>query len=153
MQKIIEKQIVTNSPEETRDLGRRIGSLLKPGHAIFLTGELGSGKTAFVQGLALGLGVPESYYVTSPTYTIINEYPGRVPLYHMDLYRLGDESEIFDLGIEEMMDGKGVIVVEWPDRLPQGFIDAQILIHIDMLAGDSRKYSFIISDVDLDYQI
>ncbi len=80
MKTIEKKNITTHSPEETHDLGKRLGSALEPGAVLFLTGELGSGKTAFVQGLARGLSVPETYYVTSPTYTIINEYPGRLAL-------------------------------------------------------------------------
>lgn len=153
MKTIETKNITTHRPEETHDLGKRLGHALEPGAVIFLTGELGSGKTAFVQGLARGLEVPETYYVTSPTYTIINEYPGRLALYHMDLYRIADSSEIFELGIEEMMDGKGVIVVEWPDRLPQGFMEPRISIHIDVLADDSRNFTLTISDMDLNFQI
>jgi tRNA threonylcarbamoyladenosine biosynthesis protein TsaE len=80
--------ITTHSVEETRELGRKIGLLIKQPFIIALIGDLGCGKTAFVQGLALGLGVPADYYITSPTFTLINEYPGRWPLFHVDLYSL-----------------------------------------------------------------
>ncbi len=147
------KQLTSHSPEETRELGRKLGEALKPGSILFLTGDLGSGKTAFVQGLARGLDVPDTYYVTSPTYTLINEYPGRVVLYHMDLYRISDSDEVYDLGIEEMVSANGVIVVEWPDRLPAGFMKAGLSIRIDVMEDDSRNFFLTISDMDLDFQI
>ncbi len=146
-------QLISRSPGETFDLGRKLGNVLKEGTVLFLTGELGSGKTAFVQGLARGLGVPETFYVTSPTYTLVNEYPGRLTLYHMDLYRIMDDSDIFDLGLEEMMESRGVVVVEWPERLPAGFMKPRIRIHIEVLPDDSRNFVLTISDVDLDFQI
>ena len=145
--------IISRSSEETHALGKELGTLLKAGTVLFLTGDLGSGKTAFVQGLARGLGVPDEYYVTSPTYTIINEYPGRVTLYHMDLYRIGDGAELEDLGIEDIMNDQGVIAVEWPDRLPEDFCPVHIRIHISLMDGDSRNFSFTISDMDLNSQI
>ena len=144
---------MSHSPEETFALGCKLGAVLKEGTVLFLTGELGSGKTAFVQGLARGLGVPETYYVTSPTYTLVNEYPGRLTLYHMDLYRIADESEIFDLGLEEMIEGGGTVVVEWPERLPAGFVEPALRLHIEVLPDDSRNFILTISDVDLDFQI
>lgn len=144
---------MSHSPEETFELGRKLGAILEEGTVLFLTGELGSGKTAFVQGLARGLGVPETYYVTSPTYTLVNEYPGRLTLYHMDLYRIADESEIFDLGLEEMIEGGGAVVVEWPERLPEGFVEPALRLNIKVLPDDSRNFILTISDVDLDFQI
>jgi tRNA threonylcarbamoyladenosine biosynthesis protein TsaE len=94
-------KIHTTTTGETSDFGCELGHRLKPGTVILLTGDLGSGKTTFVQGMARGLGVPDSYYVTSPTYTIVNEYPGRQYLYHMDLYRITEPDELDDIGVAD----------------------------------------------------
>lgn len=105
---------ILRSFEETRALGKKIGAILKPGDILLLEGDLGAGKTTFTQGLAEGLGVEE--YVNSPTFVIINEYfTGRLPLYHMDLYRVEEEAQLYDLGVEEYFFGNGVCVVEWPE--------------------------------------
>jgi len=109
--------VITRSVEETIRLGARLGCLLEPGSFIALSGELGSGKTQFAQGIAAGLGLDSAYPVTSPTFTILNEYPGRLTLYHFDLYRLGGADEVMDLGFEELFYGDGVCVVEWMERL------------------------------------
>jgi len=109
----------TRSPEETRALGEALARRLSPGDLVALLGDLGAGKTTFVQGLARGLGVPPEVYVTSPSFTLVNEYPGRVPLFHVDLYRLSPE-ETEELGLAEML-SRGVMVVEWAERLPAGF--------------------------------
>lgn len=139
--------------EETHALGKELGSLVPAGTVICLCGDLGSGKTSFVQGLALGLGVPEEYYVTSPSYTLINEYPGRVTLYHLDLYRLSDAEELRDIGIEEILSGQGVVAIEWPDKLPAGTFDEHIRISISISRDDTRTFFFSISDLDLAKQI
>jgi len=107
----------TRSPEETHFLGFLIGSILEKGEIVALTGELGSGKTTLSQGIAEGLGVPAGYVVTSPTFTLINEYPGRIPLYHLDLYRLSGEGELGDLGYEEYLFGNGGAVIEWAEKI------------------------------------
>lgn len=121
-----EVNILTRSPAETLALGKRIGEALTTGMVFTLTGDLGSGKTVFVQGLAEGLGVPDDYYVTSPTYTIINEYPGRFPLFHVDLYRLTDAQGVEDIGLYDILRMENVIAIEWPEiiatALPQDFI-------------------------------
>ena len=143
--------ITVNTLEETSALGYELGTLVGPGTVILLSGELGSGKTTFVQGLAKGLGVPESYYVTSPSYTIINEYPGRVPLCHMDLYRISEPDELRDIGVDDIFNGNGVIAVEWPERLPHGTYHAHIRVEIAVLKGDSRLFSLTFSDMDLGY--
>lgn len=98
-------------------LGRRLGGLAAAGDVITLSGELGSGKTTLTQAIALGLGVPAEQPVTSPTFALLHEYQGRLPLYHLDLYRLAKEEELAELGLEEYLYGEGVCVVEWPDRL------------------------------------
>ena len=99
----------TESAEETAKIGEGLGRLLSPGDIVCLSGDLGAGKTAFTQGIARGLEVKD--YVTSPTYTIINEYEGRVPLYHFDVYRLNDVEEMYELGYEEYFFGDGVVVL------------------------------------------
>lgn len=133
-------EFISYSPEETQLLGRKTGELLPPGAVIGLTGDLGSGKTAFVQGLAKGLEVPEEYYITSPTYTLINAYPGRYPLFHVDLYRLNHFSEIEDIGLYDMLEGGDeVIAIEWAERLPEGSLTEYVKIDIEMRKDESRR--------------
>lgn len=109
--------ILTHSAAQTQCLGRCLGEMLTGGLVIRLMGELGAGKTCFVQGLARGLKVPESYDITSPTYTLIHEYPSHPPLYHVDLYRLHSELDVDAIGLWDILDQDAVIAVEWPDRL------------------------------------
>lgn len=104
--------LTTNGPEETREAGKRLAVRLKPGDVLLLVGEMGSGKTTFTQGVAAGLGINRG--VNSPTFTLVKEHAGRLPLYHMDLYRLETYE---DLGFEEYFEGDGVSVVEWPEVL------------------------------------
>ncbi|BCB02109.1 tRNA (adenosine(37)-N6)-threonylcarbamoyltransferase complex ATPase subunit type 1 TsaE [Bacillus sp. KH172YL63] len=119
-------EIITESPDETGVFAERLGSLLKPGAVLTLKGDLGAGKTTFTKGLAKGLGVTRT--VNSPTFTIIKEYRGRLPLYHMDVYRLDDSFE--DLGFDEYFEGEGVTVVEWAhliqDQLPEELLSISI---------------------------
>ena len=129
-------EIETASPEETQKIAAKLGEKLKPGDVVLLFGDLGAGKTTFVQGLARGLGVPEDYYVQSPTFALINEYPGRVPLYHVDLYRLAPE-DVYDLGLEELVE-KGVVVIEWSERLPFS-LGQEIKIFLEITASKRRK--------------
>lgn len=121
-----EFEIVTYTAEETTALAFKIGELIKKGSIITLEGDLGAGKTTFTKGLAKGLGVERN--VNSPTFTIIKEYKGRLPLYHMDVYRVEDEYE--DLGFQEYFEGEGVTVVEWAhliaDQLPAERLDIQV---------------------------
>jgi len=111
-------------PDDTRALGRCIGQSVHEPLVIALHGDLGSGKTVLVQGLAAGLAVPPEVYVTSPTYTLINEYPGRLPVFHIDLYRIDEPDEFEDTEIDDLMDRpEGVVAVEWAERLaapPEG---------------------------------
>lgn len=110
--------IVSQSPEQTFQIGVKIGRILEAGDFLALTGELGTGKTAFVQGIARGLGVSENYAVVSPTFTLINEYPGEaLTLYHLDLYRLGGAADLLDAGFDEENFQDGVTVVEWAERI------------------------------------
>lgn len=109
------EQYVSSSPEETAELASRLAADLAPGSVVALSGPLGSGKTVFVKGIAKALGVSPSE-TTSPTFTIINEYAGSLPLYHIDLYRLEEFSEVLELGLDEYFDGGGIVAVEWPER-------------------------------------
>ena len=122
--------LITENAAETKALGEKIGRQLRGGEVIALTGELGAGKTCLTQGLALGLGVDAREYVTSPTFTLINEYQGRVPLYHIDLFRLEDMEETENLGCEECFYGKGITVVEWAEKaetiLPEEYLSIEL---------------------------
>ncbi len=117
-------EIITKSTEETLRLGTILGSLLQKGDVIGLFGDLGTGKTVFTQGIARGLKVED--YVTSPTFTLINEYSGSLPLFHFDVYRLDDPEELLELGYEEYFFGEGVTVIEWAEKiedyLPPGYL-------------------------------
>ena len=115
-------QILTHSPEQTERLAEKIAALLVPGDVIAYYGGLGAGKTAFTRGLASGLGVTQS--VTSPTYTIVNEYlSGRLPLFHFDMYRLGSADELFDIGWEDYLRRGGVCAVEWSENVEEALED------------------------------
>lgn len=133
--------IKTNKVEETIDLGRKLGKCLRAGVVVLLKGDLGAGKTHFSKGVALGLDITE--HITSPTYNFINEYEGSLPLYHMDLYRLADEEEAYELGLEEYFLGSGVSLVEWPDRaeslLPDNLIEVKIAKGV---IEEEREFTF-----------
>ncbi len=109
--------ITTKNPEETDSLGKNLGKLLEPGDIVLLFGDLGAGKTTLTQGLCKGLGLPDGEYIRSPTFTLINEYQGKFPIYHIDLYRMEGLEEIESLGLEEVLFGKGVSIVEWSEKL------------------------------------
>lgn len=127
----------TRSPAETRSLGSSLALYLRPGDLLCLRGELGTGKTTFIQGLADGLGV--TTLVTSPSFTLIHQHAGRLPLYHVDLYRLAGP-DVADLGLEELLDSQAVVAVEWAERLPAGLcLDALgIEITFDETDDDTR---------------
>ena len=107
----------THSPEETRTIGQQIGETLKAGDVIALIGDLGAGKTCLTQGLARGIGIASQQVVNSPSYTLINEYAGELPIFHIDLYRLQHHGELIDLGLEEYLEGNGICIIEWADRM------------------------------------
>ena len=131
-------EYVTNSPEETEALGRRLGEKLSPGAVVAFTGDLGAGKTAFTRGLARGLGISER--VTSPTFTIVNEYEGgRLPLFHFDLYRLGSADELFDIGWEDYLARGGVCAVEWSENAARALEEDAVRVDIRRGEGDSRR--------------
>ena len=127
----------TNSPAETEAVGAALGNIINPGTVIAYRGDLGAGKTAFTRGLAKGLGCTE--IVTSPTYTIVNEYlGGRIPLFHFDMYRLRSSDDLFDIGWEDYLDRGGVCAVEWSENVDDAMEDA-IYITIEKLGEDSRR--------------
>ena len=132
----------TESPEQTQALAERLGRLLQPGDVIALVGELGSGKTLFSQGLARGLEVPETFYITSPTFAIINEYPGRIPFYHLDLYRVDSATEFSELGIEEILYGQGTVAIEWAERLGKNLPAERLEVHLAFSDETSRSLTF-----------
>ena len=119
---------VTNSPAETEALGQRLAETLQPGDVIAYTGDLGAGKTAFTRGLARGLGITER--ITSPTFTIVNEYEGRTPLFHFDMYRLGSSDELFDIGWDDYLARGGVCAVEWSERVSDALPEDTIFVDI-----------------------
>jgi tRNA threonylcarbamoyladenosine biosynthesis protein TsaE len=137
----LEFETVTRSEAQTCTLGQKIGKALSTGMVITLTGDLGSGKTAFVQGLARGLHVPGDYYVTSPTYTIINEYPGRLPLFHVDLYRIPDAQGVADIGFYDILREENVIAIEWPEIIVSELPRDLIALQFEILNQKTRKIS------------
>ena len=131
----------TESPEETQSLAEQLGRLLQPGDVVALVGELGSGKTLFSQGLARGLGVPKNFYITSPTFVIINEYPGRVPFYHLDLYRVS-KAEFSELGLEEIIFAQGAVAIEWAERLGENLPVERLEVRLTFLGEVERNITF-----------
>lgn len=129
-------EVLTTSEEETGSSGERLAQSLRPGDVVLLYGDLGAGKTAFVRGLARGLGAAGDD-VSSPTFTLIQEYAGRVTLYHVDLYRL-ESREVDDLGLDDLVLGDGVVAIEWAERWV-GRPDDVIEVRIDDAGGDRRR--------------
>ena len=130
-------EFITNSPLETEAVGARLAEQLKPGTVIAYRGDLGAGKTAFTRGLARGLGIIDP--VTSPTYTIVNEYlGGRLPLFHFDMYRLHSADDLFDIGWDDYLERGGICAVEWSENVAEAMEDP-ITVTIEKLGEDSRK--------------
>ncbi|MBI2217891.1 MAG: tRNA (adenosine(37)-N6)-threonylcarbamoyltransferase complex ATPase subunit type 1 TsaE [Candidatus Rokubacteria bacterium] len=129
--------IIATSAEETEAAGERLGRTLDAGSVVALTGELGAGKTRFVQGLVRGLGVPT--HATSPTFVLVSEYRGRVPVHHVDLYRIDSVAEAQDLGLEELFAGDGVTVVEWADKAAPLLPPDAVRVHIDGVGDEPRR--------------
>lgn len=132
--------VYTSSPEETIQLGEFMGALVKPGTVIGMCGELGTGKTHLIKGLARGLGIDHRYSVTSPSFTIINEYPGRIPLNHFDLYRLEEAGQLEELGYEEYFYGEGVTVIEWAEKVLSLLPQNRLMVGITYLGENQRKF-------------
>lgn len=130
-------QFITHSPEETEKIGAALAKKLKPGTVIAYRGDLGAGKTAFTRGLARGLGYLDA--VTSPTYTIVNEYlGGRLPLFHFDMYRLPSADDLWDIGWEDYLDRGGICAVEWSENVAEAMEDS-IVISIEKLDDATRR--------------
>jgi tRNA threonylcarbamoyladenosine biosynthesis protein TsaE len=128
----------TSNTSETIRMGKRLGRLLQPGDVVALVGDLGTGKTQFIKGLAEGVGVGRATYVSSPSFTLINEYPGRIPFYHIDLFRLESEKEAEGLGLEEYVRGNGITAIEWADKIPSLLPEALLLVKIHYTGEHSR---------------
>lgn len=129
----------TISDQETIKLGQRLGALLTDGDVVALVGELGSGKTWFTKGLALGLGVSPDMIITSPSFALVNEYEGRCTFYHMDFYRLESLSEVISSGLEEYLYKGDVVVLEWADRWPEILPERRIKVEFFIMDDHSRK--------------
>jgi len=129
----------TASERETIDLGRKLGSVLTAGDVVALGGELGSGKTCFTKGLALGLGVDPEIIVTSPSFSLMNEYEGRHPFFHMDAYRLENASDFLSAGLDEVFYDEGVVALEWADRWPEILPDWRVKVEFSILDERCRK--------------
>ncbi|OGQ13425.1 MAG: tRNA (adenosine(37)-N6)-threonylcarbamoyltransferase complex ATPase subunit type 1 TsaE [Deltaproteobacteria bacterium RBG_19FT_COMBO_46_12] len=135
--------IQTKSASETIQIGKSIGSRLLPGDVVALVGELGSGKTQFIKGMATGAGVGKPTYISSPSFTLINEYPGRIPFYHIDLFRLEWEKEAEELGLEDYFQGEGITAIEWADKIPSLLPKEMLLIHIAYTGKNIRSIEII----------
>ena len=129
--------LATSSPEETDAAGQRLGATLGSGDVVALSGELGAGKTVFVQGLVRALGVTSG--ATSPTFVLVNEYRGRLPVHHVDAYRTASLAELLDLGVEEMMDGDGVTIIEWAERLEPVLPARAVRVRIAGVGDEPRR--------------
>ena len=141
--------ILLASLADTDAFGRHLGQLLAPGDVLLLFGDLGAGKTTLTQAIAHGLAVPDEYYVTSPSFALVHEYPGRLPLYHMDCYRLSGEDDIEGAGLLEYLeDTRGVCVVEWPERLGTFTPDDCLVINISTGPGEERCLAFTAKGAD-----
>lgn len=144
-------QFITNTPEETELVGQRLGEKLIGGEIIAFRGDLGAGKTAFTRGIAKGLGI--TMRVTSPTYTIVNEYiGGRLPLFHFDMYRLASEDDLFEIGWEDYLRRGGVCAVEWSENVSEAMENA-ISVEIEKISDESRKITIEGSVADADISL
>lgn len=132
--------LISRSPEETFRIGKALAEDLEAGDVVALTGELGTGKTCLTQGIASGLGVSDRYAVTSPTFTLINEYPGqRLNLYHLDVYRLAGSAELAEMGWDEYLYGDGVVVVEWAEKVLEALPHKSLFVVMTYLDENERR--------------
>lgn len=140
MADIIGYEQITHSPEETQELGIRIGKLASPGDIYLLVGSLGAGKTCLTQGIAWGLNIDE--YAASPSFVLVREHYGRLPLYHIDLYRLDNIREIMELGLDDYLYGSGICVVEWAEKGAGALPLEHLSIRISYLSESERRFQF-----------
>lgn len=145
----------TKSPIETEKIGFKLGNLLKRGSIVLISGELGVGKTVLTKGIAKGMGIDD--YVTSPTFMIVNEHLGDIPLYHFDVYRIDDYTELYDIGYEEYFYGDGVCVIEWPEKIKPLIPEENIFIRMNMgdtfdertieIVSNGEKYDEVVKEM------
>lgn len=147
MQSIAMQRWSTRSAEETRTLGTRLGQRAKAGDFVACCGTLGAGKTTFVQGFAQGLAVGADAYVRSPTFTLVHEYNGILPLYHFDFYRIPNSSEAQDMGFTEYLDAGGVVIVEWADKFPEILPVRRLDVYIQVTPLDIRYIQCTAHDI------
>ncbi|NLW22142.1 MAG: tRNA (adenosine(37)-N6)-threonylcarbamoyltransferase complex ATPase subunit type 1 TsaE [Tissierellia bacterium] len=143
--------------KETEEFGKKLGSILKGGDVLSLSGDLGAGKTTLTKSIGIGLGVED--YITSPTFTLINEYQGRVPLYHFDVYRLEGKEDLLDLGYEDYFYSNGVTIVEWGDRIEDILPEDRVNIEIEKtdqederiitISGQGKRYNEIVKELNI----
>jgi len=134
-------EVITSSPAETERIGSLLGMCLEQGDVVALIGELGSGKTVLVRGIAEGMGA-DMREVASPSFTLVNEYAGRVPMFHIDLYRLESDRDLYDIGYDDYVAGQGVAVVEWADRVPQSVPNHALKLILHYLDARRRRITF-----------
>lgn len=132
---------ISKSIKDTEHISKVLSKLLNPGDIICLIGELGAGKTCFSKGLINRLGVPNKY-IASPTFTIINEYNGKYPIYHFDLYRLNNETDLEVLGFEEYFYGKGITIIEWADKMKKLLPEDRLDIYLSYMGENTRRIIF-----------
>ena len=149
-------EIASENAGQTFAIGFAVGEKAGAGDIFALSGELGAGKTCFTGGLARGVGVGDHYTITSPTFTLVNEYPGRCPLYHLDVYRLNSVRDLDDLGYDEYLSGKGVIVIEWAEKIAKALPPDSVLIHfiyvdenkrIIRISGPQKRIRDLVKDI------
>ncbi|NLI66515.1 MAG: tRNA (adenosine(37)-N6)-threonylcarbamoyltransferase complex ATPase subunit type 1 TsaE [Tissierellia bacterium] len=149
-------EIRINGLKETEDFGIKLGRLLEPGDIVCLNGELGAGKTTMTKSIGIGLGVEE--YITSPTFTLINQYRGRMPVYHFDVYRLENVEELYDLGFDEYFFGNGVCIIEWAEKIERMLPEDRLVIDIKNgknidertlhISGHGPRYEELIKELE-----
>jgi len=147
MQSLVTQRCLTVQADETRTLGVRLGQWARAGDMVACRGALGAGKTMFVQGFAAGLGVGSDDYVRSPTFALVHAYHGRTPLYHFDFYRLSCCTEVQDIGFEEYLTDRGVVIVEWADKFPELLPPVRLEVYIRIVDADRRCVQWMAYDM------
>lgn len=143
-------KLSSDSPDKTYTWGTVLGALLNRGDVVALVGELGAGKTTLTQGIVRGLGVAEDRYIGSPTFTLINEYEGRVPVYHLDFYRIEFPSEVVQLGLEEYLEGDGVAIIEWADKIEALLPEEHMMVRLAYVDYSVRTLEILSSGAHYD---
>ena len=133
---------ISTGPRDTLEAGKILGASLTPGSVIGLAGELGAGKTCFIKGMAYGINRTPEDEVTSPTFAILQEYAGSVPLYHLDAYRITGSDDLETVGLEDCMDAGGIVVIEWADRIEDALPEEHLMISIEVMSEQKRKFIF-----------